>query len=51
MKFKSDAEEILDDIWEILDTHAHGEYLGDMIYEYIQQKRLEFVEPQGDCCG
>lgn len=49
---KSDAEEILDDVWEILDIHAHGGYVSsEMIYEYIQQKRLEFVEPQGDCVG
>lgn len=47
----SDAEEILNELWELLDTHAHSGYVSsEMIYDYLTVKRLEFAVPQGDCC-
>jgi hypothetical protein len=48
---KSDAEEILDGVWEILDTHTDigGDIAANLLYEYLENKRLEFVQPQGDC--
>ena len=47
---KSDAEEIIDEVWELLDTHTHNGYVSsEMIYQYLENKRLEFVQPQGDC--
>lgn len=50
----NDALEILEDIKTIVNRKegwANAHCLQDAIDSYIQQKRLEFVEPQGDCCG
>lgn len=48
---KSDAEEIIDEIWELLDGHTDsgGYVVAHYIYDYLENKRLEFVQPQGDC--
>lgn len=46
----SDAEEILNELEEIVKTESYGAYMyTPIIEEYIKNKRLEFVEPQGDC--
>lgn len=47
-----DIEEILDGIDSIINQHeiTHFDKLV-LIDEFVHQKRLEFVEPQGDCCG
>lgn len=50
---KSDAEEILDDVWELLDTHTlvGGIIDSSILYEYVAAKRLEFLPSEGDCAG
>lgn len=46
----SDAEEILNELENLVNTESYGMYIyTPVIKEYIQNKRLEFVEPQGDC--
>lgn len=49
----SDALEILDELTSILDLTDDYSYeeLYEQVRTYIYNKRLEFVEPQGDCCG
>ena len=45
-----DALEILDDIQAILDDLDTFD-LETRLRTYVEGKRLEFAEPQGDCCG
>lgn len=48
----NDALEILDEIEVILDNHTDDHFHRlVLIEEYVHQKRLEFAEPKGDCCG
>lgn len=47
---QDDALEILEEIQTILDDLDHFD-LETRLRIYVQNKRLEFVEPQGDCCG
>ena len=46
----NDALEILLELDMIL-FQTNPESLKEVLENYVNQKRLEFVEPQGDCCG
>jgi hypothetical protein len=50
---KTDIIEILDELTNILDLV--DDYSYEELYEqartYIYNKRMEFLEPKGDCCG
>lgn len=50
----SDALEVIDDIQELINCAPFDVKASDFI-ELLQwkldQKRAEFAEPQGDCCG
>ena len=49
----NDALEILDEIEDIINNKAwySGDALFNAINDYVNQKRTEFAEPQGDCCS
>lgn len=49
----NDALEILNEIEILLNDIAwySSDGMFNALNNYIQQKRLEFVAPQGDCCG
>jgi hypothetical protein len=46
---KSDAEEILDEIEDIINVNGNSHETVVAIVMYLHHKRLEFVQPQGDC--
>ena len=54
MMNNSDALEVIDDIQELINCAPFDVKANDFI-ELLQwkldQKRAEFAEPQGDCCG
>ena len=45
-----DALEVLNDLEEWLEGFDNGPYPTEL-QGWIDNKRLEFLEPQGDCCG
>ncbi len=49
----NDALEILDEIEALITSNAwYGkDDLTEALSHYVNRKRLEFAEPQGDCCG
>ena len=46
----NDALEVLNDLEEWLKGFDNGPYPTEL-QSWIDNKRLEFLEPQGDCCG
>jgi hypothetical protein len=48
-----DALEILDEIQKLANSleGLQTDYVIASINDYINQKRTEFEEPNGDCCG
>lgn len=53
MMNNSDAEDLLDDLEELINTKRYGSP-DDLLFsldEFVRVKRSEFAEPQGDCCG
>lgn len=46
----NDVLEVLDDLEDLLGT-GYGEIDRSEIILFIEQKRSEYEEPKGDCCG
>ena len=47
----NDALEILNEIYSIISYSKDEDVLLEDVRNYIDNKRLEFESPNGDCCG
>lgn len=47
----NDVLEVLDDLEALTNDYTFGWYELDLLRNFIDQKRSEYEEPKGDCCG